>query len=62
MLLSSQSRLCMDNRAFCVKQSLFVMDHVISEGDPTPSNIGHFRVLQGLCIKTRLSAQPLIWK
>ena len=24
--------------------------------------IGHFRVLSGLCIKTRLSAQPLIWK
>ena len=25
-------------------------------------SIGHFRVSQGLCIKTRLSAQPLIWK
>ena len=24
--------------------------------------IGHFRVPPGLCIKTRLSAQPLIWK
>ena len=24
--------------------------------------IGHFRVHPGLCIKTRLSAQPLIWK
>ena len=24
--------------------------------------IGHFRVPSGLCIKTRLSAQPLIWK
>ena len=25
-------------------------------------SIGHFRVSPGLCIKTRLSAQPLIWK
>ena len=25
-------------------------------------SIGHFRVPPGLCIKTRLSAQPLIWK
>ena len=24
--------------------------------------MGHFRVPPGLCIKTRLSAQPLIWK
>ena len=24
--------------------------------------IGHFRAPQGLCIETRLSAQPLIWK
>ena len=24
--------------------------------------IGHFRVPPGLCIKTKLSAQPLIWK
>ena len=24
--------------------------------------IGHFLVSPGLCIKTRLSAQPLIWK
>ena len=24
--------------------------------------IGHFRVPPGLCLKTRLSAQPLIWK
>ena len=24
--------------------------------------IGHFRVSPGLCIKTRLSAQPLMWK
>ena len=24
--------------------------------------IGHFRVPKGLCIKTRLGAQPLIWK
>ena len=24
--------------------------------------IGHFRGLPDLCIKTRLSAQPLIWK
>ena len=24
--------------------------------------IGHFRVSPGLCLKTRLSAQPLIWK
>ena len=27
-----------------------------------PLTIGHFRVFPGLCIKTRLSAQPLIWK
>ena len=26
------------------------------------NTIGHFRVPPGLCIKTRLSAQPLIWK
>jgi len=26
------------------------------------SIIGHFQVLPGLCIKTRLGAQPLIWK
>ena len=26
------------------------------------SKIGHFRVPPGLCIKMRLSAQPLIWK
>ena len=26
------------------------------------SAIGHFRVPPGLCIKTRLGAQPLIWK
>ena len=26
------------------------------------SRIGHLRVPPGLCIKTRLSAQPLIWK
>ena len=26
------------------------------------AEIGHFRVPPGLCIKTRLSAQPLIWK
>ena len=26
------------------------------------SLIGHFRVPLGLCIKTRLSAQPLVWK
>ena len=25
-------------------------------------SIGHFRVSPGLCIKTRLGAQPLIWK
>ena len=24
--------------------------------------IGHFRVLSGLCFKTRVGAQPLIWK
>ena len=24
--------------------------------------IGHFRVPPGLCIKTRLGAQPLMWK
>ena len=26
------------------------------------NTIGHFRVPPGLCMKTRLSAQPLIWK
>ena len=53
----------MDKRACSVKQSLFAMDHVISEGDFTPRHrIGHFRVLNGLCIKTRLSTQPLIRK
>ena len=25
-------------------------------------SVGHFRVPSGLCIKTRFSAQPLIWK
>ena len=28
----------------------------------SPLAIGNFRVSPGLCIKTRLSAQPLIWK
>ena len=28
------------------------------EGEP----IGHFRVPLGLCFKTRVGAQPLIWK
>ena len=26
------------------------------------AQIGHGRVTRGLCIKTRLSAQPLIWE
>ena len=30
--------------------------------DPADQKIRHFRVPPGLCIKTRLSAQPLIWK
>ena len=27
-----------------------------------PFKIGHFRVPPGLCIKIKLSAQPLIWR
>ena len=27
-----------------------------------PSAVGHFRVPPGLCMKTKLGAQPLIWK
>ena len=27
-----------------------------------PTKIGHFRVSPGLCFKTRVGAQPLIWK
>jgi len=30
--------------------------------DPANQKIRHFRVPPGLCIKTRLSGQPLIWK
>ena len=30
--------------------------------DPANQKIGHFQVPTGLCIKTRLRAQPLIWK
>ena len=28
----------------------------------TDNAIGHFRVPPGLCIKTRLGAQPFLWK
>ena len=35
----------------------------VKKGQPKLSMIiGHFRVPPGLCIKTRLGAQPLIWK
>ena len=38
---------------------------VICENEPycfSNQSIGHFQVPPGLCIKTRVSAQPLIWK
>ena len=50
----------------CVPQNSPTM-HLTSIPDPVSRTtskwpIGHFRVPPGLCIKTRLSAQPLIWK
>ena len=35
---------------------------IYGEVSTRTSLIGHFRVPPGLCIKTRLGAQPLIWK
>ena len=37
-------------------------ENLMKDESISPLAIGNFRVSPGLCIKTRLSAQPLIWK
>ena len=49
--------------SFLTQRDVLVLDYQHSRRDVTcKPAIGHFRVPPGLCIKTRLSAQPLIWK
>ena len=50
--------------------SLIRLDHLTGYNKPSKrpaaswlvGSIGHFRVPPGLCFKTRVGAQPLIWK
>ena len=49
--------------SFLTQRDVLVLDYQHSRRDVTcKPAIGHFRVPPGLYIKTRLSAQPLIWK
>ena len=51
--------------SLCNKTHLFTQQGVAdmnSKRSPSSSAKGHFPVPLSLCIKTRLSAQPLIWK
>ena len=49
--------------SFLTQRDVLVLDYQHGGRDVTcKPAIGHFRVPPGLCIKTRLSAQPLIWK
>ena len=53
---------CWKNYVSVFSMNVLAGDTIFTFPMEAGTAIGHFRVLPGLCIKTRLSAQPLIWK
>ena len=61
-MMSDKKELFLHSLQHEILLSKFAPDFISNSRLYSTLMIGHFRVLPGLCIKTRLSAQHLIWK